>query len=170
MTSISSKDLLKILEQTKVVSKTEFAKRVRISAPTLYAWIKKDKDGIAQFVTPEGISTEIFEVEPWKRFNDKNEIQREQLQNQVDDLTGEAERSAGKIAELQTEVDKLTAKNELLQQTVDMLQGQISVKDQQINALLVSLNQQIKALPEPKKGILDRWREKREAKQAAKRQ
>lgn len=165
---ISSKELLKYLENQKFISKSEFAKRVKISTPTLYAWIKKDKDGIAEYVTPEGISTDIFEVDPWKAFNDQNEIERARLQDQVDDLTDEAERAAGIIGDLQAEVDKMTEKVELLQQTVDMLKGQISVKDQQINALLVSLNQQMKALPAPRKGFFERRREEREARRAAK--
>lgn len=161
--TISSKDLLKILEQTKTISKSEFAKRIGVSTPTLYAWIKKDKDGIAQYVTPDGISAEIFDADPWKAYNDESEVERRRLQDQVDDLNEEAERACDKIQELNAEIDKLTAKVELQQQTIELLQGQLSVKDQQITALLVSLNQQIKALPQPKKHWWQRRRDEKNA-------
>lgn len=130
----------------KALSKIEFAKRVGISTPTLYAWIRKNRDGLARFVTEEGISPEIFDVEPWSAYKDDTMMQ----QKAIDDLTGEAAKAAGRIAELQAENEKLQVRVDAMQQTIDLLQGQVTAKDQQIGALLVSLNLQMKALPEPK--------------------
>ncbi len=140
----------------KAISKIEFAKRIGVSTPTLYAWIRKDKDGLSRFVTEEGISPEIFDVEPWSAYKDDRTMQ----QRTIDDLTGEADRAADRIRELTVERDVLQIKVEALQQTIDLLNGQISAKDQQINALLVSLNMQIKALPEPKVHWWQRRRKK----------
>ena len=160
MALVSSKKMLKAIRESKMITKMDFAKRLGISTPTLYAWIRKNKDGIADYVTPEGISPEIFEVEPWNAYNDETLIERQQMQDQIDELVYEADTACDKINKLTGEIDKLTAENELLHKTVEMLQGQISVKDQQINALLVSLNQQMKALPAPKEHWWNRRRKK----------
>ena len=148
--TISAKKLLSILQSDKI-SKTEFAKRIGVSTPTLYAWIKKDKDGISKYVSDEGISPLIFEVEPWSAFKDDNAMERQQLQDKVEMLTDEVSSSGDQIVALQAEIDKMQIKIDTMQQTIDILNGQISAKDQQINALLVSLNLQMKALPQPKK-------------------
>lgn len=123
------------------ISKTEFAKRIGVSTPTLYAWIRKDKDGIRQFVNDDGIAPDIFEVEPWNAYKDKDGAKP--VQKPEPDLY--------KIAELTAERDMMKVRVETMQQTIDLLQSQIAAKDQQINALLVSLNVQMKALPQPKK-------------------
>lgn len=155
METISSKKLLEILQKDKL-SKTEFAKRCGVSTPTLYAWIKKDKDGIADYVTPEGISIEIFERKPWDVYVNEKDVDRQRLQDKVDDLTDEADRSNTRIIELTSEVEQYKVRLEAMQQTVDLLKDQISTKDAQIQALLVSLNQQMKALPMPKVSLWDR--------------
>ena len=149
--TISSKKLLAILQASRSISKTEFAKRIGVSTPTLYAWIKKNRDGIADYVTEDGISPEIFEVEPWSAYKDDNAMERQRLQAEVDDLNEDMVRADEQIAALQSEVEKMQIKVDAMQQTIDFLNGQISAKDQQINALLVSLNLQMKALPQPKK-------------------
>lgn len=131
------------MDETRI-SKTEFAKRIRVSTPTLYAWIRKNKDGIQQFVNDDGIAPDIFEVEPWNAYKDNGTVERQRLQNKVDN-------AAEKIAELTAERDMMQIRIETMQQTIDLLQGQLTAKDQQINALLVSLNLQMKALPQPKK-------------------
>lgn len=131
------------MDETRI-SKTEFAKRIGVSTPTLYAWIRKNKDGIQQFVNDEGIAPDIFEVEPWNAYKDNGTVERQRLQNKVDN-------AAEKIAELTAERDMMQIRIESMQQTIDLLQGQLTAKDQQINALLVSLNLQMKALPQPKK-------------------
>ena len=158
MTVISSKDYLKILHMTK----TEFAKRCGVSTPTLYAWIKKDKDGIRDYIDEDGVSMKIFDTDPWIKYKDQSEIERQRLQTKVDDLTDEADRSFDRILELTAEVEKLKVQNAALQQTVDLLQDQISVKDQQIHGLLVSLNQQALALPSPKKSWWERRKERKQ--------
>lgn len=148
--TVSSKKLLEFLQKDRI-AKTEFARMVGVSTPTLYAWIKKNRDGIAEFASEDGISPEIFEVEPWSVYKDNAAVERQRLQDQVEDLTDEADRAAVRIGELRAECDKLHIKVEAMQHTIDFLNGQISAKDQQINALLVSLNLQMKALPQPKK-------------------
>ena len=130
------------MDETRI-SKTEFAKRIGVSTPTLYAWIRKNKDGIQQFVNDDGIALDIFEVEPWNAYKDNGAVECQRLQNKVDN-------AAEKIAELTAERDMMQMRIETMQQTIDLLQGQLTAKDQQINALLVSLNLQMKALPQPK--------------------
>ena len=138
METISSKTLLAIL------NKTAFAKRCGVSVPTVYAWIKKNHDGIGEYVTDNGIKGEIFLREPWTRFV-------EQTEAQPVDVDAELDAARNQIDALRRDLELKDQQIDQLNKMLEMVQAQLTVKDQQINALLVSLNQQIKALPQPKK-------------------
>lgn len=138
------------LQNKDYLTKTEFAKRIGVSTPTLYAWMKKDKDGISKFVSGEGISVKIFDIEPWNRFKDDADGERIRMQSQIDDLTDEADRNYDRVVELTAENENLKVRIEALQQTVNMLQSQLTIKDQQLHGMIAVLNQQALALPEPK--------------------
>ena len=135
------------------MTKKEFAKRCQVSIPTVYAWIGKNRDGIQEYVTADGINDEIFFHEPWTRYHEDERTEAEKLEDKNADLIDELNDACKNIATLRQDVEHKEQTITQLQQTIDLLRSQLAVKDQQINALLVSLNQQMKALPKPRRTL-----------------
>ena len=127
------------------MNKTAFAKRCGVSVPTVYAWIKKNHNGIRDYLTNDGINDKIFSCEPWTRFSEQTEPA------QPADVNAELEAARSQIDALHRDLELKEKTIEQLNQMLDMVKNQLTVKDQQINALLVSLNQQMKALPKPRR-------------------
>lgn len=125
------------------MNKTAFAKRCGVSVPTVYAWIKKNHDGIREYVTADGIKDEIFSCEPWTRF-------LEQTEAQTVDVDAELDAARNQIEALRRDLELKEQKIDQLNKMLEMVQEQLTVKDQQINGMIFAFGKQ-KALPQPKK-------------------
>ena len=147
-----------------MMTKRTFAARCGISAPTLYKWIKENKDGIAAYVSDDGISDAILDVEPWNRLCKAVNAGDRQSCGNTTETRKALEDAQLKIRQLSDDLTRLEDQNAQLQRMNDLLSNQITVKDQQIQALQVLMKQQLQALPAPKKT----WREQRAEKKAAK--
>lgn len=130
-----------------IITKREFAARCGVSTPTVYSWIKKNRDGLTQFITPDGIDAAIFDAEPWRAYKDN--VQPQRHSKQEDGETGRA------LAEAAAQIDSLTATVNQQREVIALLTGQIATKDKQIAELHVLLDRQLKALPPPRKTFLE---------------
>ena len=144
-----------------MLNKTAFAKRCGVSVPTVYAWISKNRDGIQDFLTADGIQDEIFLHEPWSRYQPVKKSDVEKLKDENAGLSDELQAAHDQIDALRRDLELKEQTVNQLNKMLEMLQAQMTVKDQQINALLVSLNQQMKALPKPRRTLKEFFTGKR---------
>jgi len=169
----------------EIISKAQFAARCGVSKPTVFAWIKRNKDGIADYITPDGIKETIFSAPPWDQIGDKSKKKnltvnaqlREELEKVKEALKDSEARYQKDIdaknlelseakAAYQKDIDaarqqitELSHQVELLRQDVEYLTQSGKEKDGYIQTLTVMLNRQQTALNPPKKGILKRFKE-----------
>lgn len=126
------------------LTKQAFAKQCGTSRPTLNKWISQNKDGIKDFVSGDGIDERIFDFEPWASMR---KVQPE-----------EPSRSAAdELAQIRSEVEYLRSALDQEKRTVEILTNQLAAKDEQIKALLVINQTQLKALPKPKRTLKEWW-------------
>lgn len=167
----------------EILSKSQFAARCGVSKPTVFAWIKRNKDGIADYITPDGIKETIFSMPPWDQIDSKPKNQtaaaqlREELAKvkaalkdsearyQIDMDAKNLELSESKAAyqidmdAARRQITELSHQVELLRLKVDDLTKSGTEKDGYIQTLTVMLNRQQAALNPPKKGIFKRLKE-----------
>ena len=105
--------------------------------------LKKNHDGIREYVTADGIKDEIFSCEPWTRF-------LEQTEAQTVDVDAELDAARNQIEALRRDLELKEQKIDQLNKMLEMVQEQLTVKDQQINGMIFAFGKQ-KALPQPKK-------------------
>ena len=137
------------------LTKKAFAAACGVSIPTVYAWIEKNRDGIKDYIHGGRIDAGIFDREPWDKYKAAGEGEA----GSIDALR--AAQDALNAAKQENET--LSAKVEALQEINAILREQIAAKDQQIQAMLVTMNRQLAALPQPKKTLRERWDEWRAA-------
>ncbi len=155
------------------ISKQEFARRCGVSVPTVYAWIDKDKDGIRAYINGAKIDARIFTAKPWSAHQSAGEAEAEKARERVAELSAELERVRGEMdaqrAELENAAQTIKAQAEQIaakDQHIADMRAQIAAKDGQIQALLVTMNKQLQALPAPRKPFWERWAERLAAKKA----
>lgn len=130
------------------MTKKAFAKRCGVSMPTVYKWIDKDKDGLAAFVKEDGIDPAVFDREPWAAFAAEEVKENEALAGKLKELEAELARTK-EDAERQTQ--QLREMISLLQEQITANNRQLAEKDLQIQQLHVLMNNQLQALPKPRR-------------------
>ena len=132
--------------QNMTISKRAFAERIGVSAPTLYAWIAKNRDGIQAYVKADGIDADILRSEPWRSMakppkTEKGEPKKKmsvtQLTVENDLLRQRIEFQAEKIAERDARIAELKI--------------ELQERDERIDKLLFTINHQTAMLPKPKR-------------------
>jgi hypothetical protein len=134
-----------------LITKRAFAKRCGVSAPTVYKWIEKNRDGLQAFVRADGIDDAIFDIEPWKQYKDVDQ----------------AAAASSEITALKEENAQLKLTISTLQMQVNMLQEQKQTQDQLFKAMLATVDRQISMLPAPKKSLIELLIEDRKARREA---
>lgn len=150
-----------------MMTKRAFAARCRVSAPTLYKWIKQNKDGICAYCTDDGISDAILDAEPWQTLCAGITSSEPKTYSKAMETRKALEDAQLQIAKLSEDLTRLENENVQLQRVNNLLENQIAVKDQQIQALQVLMKQQLQALPAPRKTLRERWEERKQRKQTA---
>ena len=118
-----------------IITKKEFAHRCGVSIPTLYKWIEKDKDGLKDYVKPEGIDEAVFDAEQWQAFRSATPSQKQGQEQEIQHLKE-------KVEQLQKELDEK-------QKTIDILDRELQSKGQEIQHLHILMQTQLKALSAP---------------------
>ena len=152
----------------EIISKSSFAKRCGVSKPTVYAWIKANRENIADYVTTDGIKDTIFNISPWDQIDTKPKMQTanaklkaelEQSKQTADAFRSELEKTKSDMEELLQELNEIKHENELLRQKEEFQEKAMAEKDGYIQLLSTLLNDQRKALPQPKKPLGKRIKE-----------
>jgi len=150
------------------ISKNDFARRCGVSVPTVYAWIEKNKGDIRAYIKGAKIDAAIFRSESWGAYQIASETERDarraaELSAELDAARKEidAQRAALEIANktITAQAEQIAAKD----QHIEDIRAQLAAKDTQIQALLVTMNKQLQALPSPRKTIWEKWAERRAA-------
>lgn len=155
------------------ISKQEFSRRCGVSVPTVYAWIDKDRDGIKEYIKGAKIDARIFTAKPWSAYQSAGDVEAEKIRERAAELSAELEKIRGEMdaqrAELESAAQTIRAQAEQIaakDQHIADMRAQIAAKDGQIQALLVTMNKQLQALPAPRRPFWERWAERRAAKKA----
>lgn len=139
----------------EIISKTAFARRCGVSNTTVFKWIGKNKDGIREYCTPDGIKDSIFSVSPWDQIDTRPKVQsktsflRDQLetsrkraddiQEELTETQAELVEARNELTEMQKQLDVANSKSEELQTEIDRLNGELEaekVKEEQIRGEL----------------------------------
>lgn len=148
----------------EIITKTAFADRCGVSNTTAFKWIKNNKDGIRDYVTPDGIKDSIFTVAPWNQMDTRPKTQSKNavLRGNLETAKQDAENIQAELNEVRNLLNEANHKNELLTQEIEHLKETIAdrekwlaEKDGHISQLYGMLHQQL-YLPAVKKPLLQR--------------
>lgn len=127
----------------RTITKQAFAKACGTSRPTLNKWIKDNKDGIREYVTPDGIDASIFDVEPWASLR-QDQPPVDQDQDELLTIRQELATLKAENAVLQERISGLTQLNDAQQREIERL-TQLADQAQRLQLA------QLTALPAPRK-------------------
>lgn len=119
----------------EVITKTEFAKRCGVSNTAVFKWIKQNKNGINEYITPDGVKDSIFNVAPWDQIDKRPKIPSKnvQLRNDLETAKQNAENIQAELNRVQNELIEVQREKESHLQTINGLQEELSEARNQLN-------------------------------------
>lgn len=117
------------------LTKQAFADIIGTSRPTLNKWIHQNRNGIAQYVSADGIDVAIFDDEKWAQYKPaigEATRTRSGAAADVDDLHAALDEAKQELARVTEERDNLTGEISELKKEIDLLNARIEFNDQEI--------------------------------------
>lgn len=121
----------------EIISKTAFAKRCGVSNTTVFKWIGKNKDGIQEYCTPDGIKDSIFFVSPWDQMDTRPKVQSKnaQLRSSLESAKQDVGNIQAKLSDVQMQLLEANHKNELLAKDIERLNALLAKDEDSITTL-----------------------------------